>query len=82
MKNNIKKDKKKSNQRNPNIYINLSFSILNKGLIRPSIIIFIIKIYSISINRRYIQCLIVIYAILIYLDLSYIYIVVAVRIAD
>ena len=54
MKNNIKKGRKKNNQRSPNIYINLLFSILDKGLIKPSITIFIIKIYSISINRRYI----------------------------
>ena len=54
MKNNIKNDRKKNNQRNPNIYINLLFNTLDKGLVRPSITIFIIKIYSISINRRYI----------------------------
>ena len=54
MKNNIRKDRKKNNQRNLNIYINFLFNILDKGLIRPSIIIFIIKIYSIFINRRYI----------------------------
>ena len=54
MKNNIKKGKKKNNQRSPNIYINFSFNILDKGLIRPSITISIIRIYSTSINRRYI----------------------------
>ena len=54
MKNNIKKDKKKNNQRNPNIYINFLVSTLDEGLVRPSTTIFIIKIYSIFINRRYI----------------------------
>ena len=54
MKNNIKKGRKKNNQRSSNIYINLLFSILDKDLVRPSITIFIVKIYSIFINRRYI----------------------------
>ena len=54
MKNNIKKGKNNNNQRNPNIYINLLFNILNKDLVRPFITISIIKIYSIFINRRYI----------------------------
>ena len=54
MKNNIREGKEENNQRNPNIYINLLFNILDKGLVRPSITIFIIRIYSIPINRRYI----------------------------
>ena len=54
MKNNIRKDRKKNNQRSSNIYINLLFSTLDKGLARPSITIFIIRMYSIPINRRYI----------------------------
>ena len=54
MKNNIRKGRKESNQRSPNIYINFLFSILDKGLVRPSTIISIIKMYSIFINRRYI----------------------------
>ena len=40
MKNNIKEGREKSNQRSPNIYINLLFNILDKGLVRPSITIF------------------------------------------
>ena len=53
-KNNIREGREKSNQRNPNIYINFSFNILNKSLVRPSITISVIKMYSIPINSRYI----------------------------
>ena len=50
----MKESKKKNNQRSFNIYINFLFNTLDKGLVRPFITIFIIKIYSIPINRRYI----------------------------